>query len=325
MSLKVRYDYPVSWGSSLQGLLSNYIQQTPDSQGIWDDAVFEINTYPNTCDFWVVHGDLDRASICDVRFATVFILSEEVEQRVWGETFLAQFDYVLGSQEHVRHPSFQRFHTVSPWQVNKTYTELLNIPPLNKSKNLSAIVSDITWKEGHKQRFAFVNQLKGHFKGRLDWYGRGNIFVADKWDALAAYKYSIAIENAAHDYYFTEKIIDCFLAYTIPFYFGCPNIRNYFPEEALILLNPNSLEESVAIIEEAIAGNHYERHFSALVEARNLALNKYQFFPAVRTKLLELDGHSPQERRITLKPESHFTRGNIGKRIIRKLIHYIHE
>lgn len=46
--------------------------------------------------------------------------------------------------------------------------------------------------------------------------------------------YHICIENTSHENYFTEKIIDCFLFRTIPIYFGCPNIVDYFDTRGIV-------------------------------------------------------------------------------------------
>ena len=56
----------------------------------------------------------------------------------------------------------------------------------------------------------------------------------NKIKTLSKYKFNVCFENIAQDYYVTEKIIDCFVAGTIPIYFGAPNIREIIPHEAFI-------------------------------------------------------------------------------------------
>jgi hypothetical protein len=46
--------------------------------------------------------------------------------------------------------------------------------------------------------------------------------------------FGIAIENTSHRGYFTEKILDCFLLKTIPIYWGCSNIGDFFNKEGII-------------------------------------------------------------------------------------------
>ena len=54
---------------------------------------------------------------------------------------------------------------------------------------------------------------------------------------LFDWMFHIAIENVSRDDYFTEKLLDCFLTRTVPIYWGCPNISNYFDAEGIIHIN----------------------------------------------------------------------------------------
>jgi hypothetical protein len=54
--------------------------------------------------------------------------------------------------------------------------------------------------------------------------------------------FHIAVENSQNKNYFTEKIVDCFLTRTIPIYWGCPNIDEFFHGEGIITFeNENDL------------------------------------------------------------------------------------
>ena len=66
--------------------------------------------------------------------------------------------------------------------------------------------------------------LKKHFGDQIDLFGRGLNDFEDKWDVLANYKYTVAIENDFCDDWVTEKYFDCILSNTLPFYYGCPNL-----------------------------------------------------------------------------------------------------
>lgn len=57
--------------------------------------------------------------------------------------------------------------------------------------------------------------------------------------------FHIAIENTAHNNYFTEKIIDCFLFKTVPIYYGCPNINEFFNPNGIITFN--TIDELIEI------------------------------------------------------------------------------
>jgi hypothetical protein len=52
----------------------------------------------------------------------------------------------------------------------------------------------------------------------------------DKEIVFGNSQYGVVIENFSHRGYFSEKLIDCFLLKTIPMYWGCSNIHDYFLE-----------------------------------------------------------------------------------------------
>tara|TARA_B100002019_G_C20851951_1_gene395062 strand:- start:59 stop:562 length:504 start_codon:yes stop_codon:yes gene_type:complete len=59
----------------------------------------------------------------------------------------------------------------------------------------------------------------------------------DKTECFIDSMFHISIENNKSNNYFTEKLIDCIITKTIPIYFGCPNISNYFNIKGLIIIN----------------------------------------------------------------------------------------
>ena len=60
--------------------------------------------------------------------------------------------------------------------------------------------------------------------------------VKNKIKFLSSYKFSIAMENSEGEGYISEKIIDSFLAGTIPIYYGGYNIDEYINNKAYILI-----------------------------------------------------------------------------------------
>jgi hypothetical protein len=102
--------------------------------------------------------------------------------------------------------------------------------------------------------------------------------VADKWDVLSKYKYGIAYENFKNPFYWTEKIVDCYLSYNMPLYVGTENISNYFPKESYIQIQPEMINIK-NYLKEILNSNIWEKNINAIVQARNLVLEKYQLFP----------------------------------------------
>jgi hypothetical protein len=54
------------------------------------------------------------------------------------------------------------------------------------------------------------------------------------------------MENCKKDYYFTEKLIDCFRTKTIPIYWGCPSIGTFFDVNGILTFN--TVEELKSIL-----------------------------------------------------------------------------
>lgn len=90
--------------------------------------------------------------------------------------------------------------------------------------------------------FDALNQRKD-----IDFFGRGVKNIEYKTMALNKYRFSIVMENYRSDYYFSEKLIDCFLTETVPIYWGCPGIGDLFEQQGI--LSFSSLDELVRILD----------------------------------------------------------------------------
>lgn len=102
-----------------------------------------------------------------------------------------------------------------------------------KSKLISIILSNKNHLPGHKLRHQIVDCLEG-----LDLYGRGTSNPIEyKEEGLKDYYFSITIENSKTPNFFTEKLMDCFATGTIPIYWGCPNIGDFFDTEGMIIID----------------------------------------------------------------------------------------
>ena len=104
-----------------------------------------------------------------------------------------------------------------------------------KTKLVSMIASNKRMCEGHARRLQFVDK----FRDKLDFYGRGFNEISCKEDGLRDYMFSVGIENAVYDTYFTEKLTDCFACGTIPIFYGCKGVTEYFNEDGIIFLDDN--------------------------------------------------------------------------------------
>jgi len=59
-------------------------------------------------------------------------------------------------------------------------------------------------------------------------------WLPDKRSMLVPFQYSIVMENAMQNNYFTEKLNDCMATKTIPIYWGAPNIGEFYNPEGIL-------------------------------------------------------------------------------------------
>jgi len=254
--------------------------QSPGNRGVWGDYRFEINTDVDECDFWVVFESVPSRSVAKVPHGnTIAVLSEPDHLRGYSPEYLRQFDWVVTWRNDIQMSNVMRSWCLDGWWLKRTYEQLKN-DTIVKSKMLSVVASDRATAEGHRKRFAFINRLIGHFKDRLDVYGTiAGAYCHDKYPALAPYRYSIAIESTVSPDYWTEKIADCYLTETMPLYFGCPNITDYFSSGSFVPIDIDDYKTSILAIEQAIEEDAYGQNRHRIVEAKHRILDELQVFP----------------------------------------------
>ena len=131
-----------------------------------------------------------------------------------------------------------------------------------KSRLVSFIYSQKQFLEGHKMRYSIAQFLNGKNLG-VESFGHGCNPIEKKADALKDYYFSIAVENSSADNYFTDKILDCFVTGTIPIYWGCPNVFDYFNRDGILYFT--TLEELDLIMAD-LSVEKYQRLKSAVAE-----------------------------------------------------------
>ena len=112
------------------------------------------------------------------------------------------------------------------------YTE--NLSELNKDPSVSMVCGSLQGKTGYNIRHEiYHNRDKIKIEKRFYSSTRfpiPNIEQLPNDDKINLFNsmYSIAIESSQETNYFTEKLIDCLITKTIPVYWGCPNISEFF-------------------------------------------------------------------------------------------------
>ena len=111
------------------------------------------------------------------------------------------------------------------WIDNNTIAASINVPKL---PNASLIVSRKQYAPGHILRHAIVTSL-GQEHPRVHVCGNGyGPHFENKATALQPFMYSIVVENCQETGYFTEKLVDCLACRCVAFYWGAPNVHEWF-------------------------------------------------------------------------------------------------
>jgi len=123
-----------------------------------------------------------------------------------------------------------------------------------KSAVISMITSNMSTTAGHRFRLRLARLLHRHQSG-VAIFGRDipwGPFLPNRRDGLAPYQFSIVVENCRKPNYFSEKLVDCFVTRTVPLYWGCPNIAEFYDLRGLLTFDD---EKSFWVLYEKVMTN----------------------------------------------------------------------
>lgn len=127
-----------------------------------------------------------------------------------------------------------------------------------KKKNISIVSSDKASCELHRFRIEAARKCKR--EGLADTFGTfdgGRLCGIE--ESLTDYRYSIAIENFVSDYFYCEKLTNCFAAQTIPIYLGARKIGDFFNMDGIIQLKMEDLESLDDILRQCDEKEYMQR------------------------------------------------------------------
>ena len=297
-------------------------RQSPSGKGVWEDVQF-LEDPTVTCDYIIVLNKPGKDTVVCCPKSNIWSIMLEPPNEIYG--WMHRGD-INSARVYTTDPRLQgeRYRQGQPalyWLVQKDYDFLSSCPPPEKERSLSWITSNRTINRGHRLRMKFLDKLQRQMK--LDLYGVGFNYIKDKWHGLAPYRYSLAIENFSNALYWSEKICDCFLAWTMPIYYGCTQINDFFPAEAMIRIDirdPLCIEQ----IRQAVLSDAWKRSREAIAYARQQILNHHQFFPFIvreirdyEAKIIETE-NLPQEVLLSSEIRTQLDKHEVMRRFWRK-------
>ncbi len=318
----------INLSTTLQWPLGRQIPSAKEENGI----KLHINAHIEECDAWIVYQGLYRpeTTICAPENVILFTY-EPPGLHIYQSEFLKQFSKVVTCHRSIQHAGVIHRHQAQPWLagirrdsqqnihsgfgVDFTFDDFAAMTPMPKTRLLSVLCSNKVTTEGHRRRLEFVEILQHKLGDDIDIFGYGFHPLADKWEALAPYKYHIVLENSVVEDYWTEKLADAYLGYCFPIVSGCPNLERYFSKASYQSIDISKPEAAIASIRQLLENDSYEERLNAVIEARRRVLYEYNLFSEIIS--LVANNKISQRKKITLKDERLFLPGGWLKPFVR--------
>lgn len=204
------------------------------------------------------------------------------------------FDYIISyDNEILKLKNSQKLLFGNTW-INKKYFNKKH----SKRFNISSLFGGKNYTNGHKLRHKIyenieninINKklfLSSHYRGNLKKKENVNIIGDDKIVCFEKSMYHLCIENSKQINYFTEKLMDCFMTETIPVYWGCPNITEYFDENGIIILNTDDPDEIINIINN-LKESDYKKKIKYIKKNKEIAYKYLNYHERLKNKIEEI-------------------------------------
>jgi hypothetical protein len=260
------------------------LRQTPGHAGRWNGVRFVLGG-DGPCDYAVVLNQAPPGTTVTCPPEHVWLLLQEPPNEHFrpmhrgGDAYARVFttDPSLTGERYI--PT----HPALPWHVDRDYDWLKRCAPPEKTRALTCITSAKAIFEGHRKRLRFLADVRRRVE--FDLFGRGFASVADKWDVLAPYRFALVVENFANPLYWSEKLADPLLAWTVPIYAGCTDIARWIPAEAVIQVDMADADAPEKILAAVSDARGWKRRLEAVAEARLRILDQHNLFAVIAKEI----------------------------------------
>ena len=217
------------------------------------------------------------------RECTILATAEPVSIKHYSRSYTRQFGHLLTNRppEAEKHPHYHLGRGYYHWFIGRDYRECCNVGSIVKDGVISVVSSSKMMRHTkHAARYKLAETLSATIP-EVEWFGHGVRPFEKKYEVLEPYKYHITIENHIGFHHWSEKLADAFLAECLPFYAGDPVADEIFPKESFIPIPIDDPSAAVEIVKAAIAHGEYEKRRDAILEAKRLILDKYNFWAQI--------------------------------------------
>lgn len=199
------------------------------------------------------------------------------------------FDFVLTYEEEI----LSKVKNAVLFEYGTKWVNVDDYKKTNKNFSISTVCGFKTITNNHRIRQKFwMNQEKilNPKNFFISQYGGveifpGNNILGNEKTPMFDSMFHVCIENVSKKYFFTEKLIDCFLCKSIPIYLGCQNISEYFNIDGILIAsNFNELIFTCNSVSEKF----YNDRLEVIEENYLKALNWIDYRERLKNKIIDL-------------------------------------
>jgi hypothetical protein len=150
------------------------------------------------------------------------------------EDFPEYYDYVFTFDEKIlaTHPRAIHFNGMELWSKDyslgkKRFAVSTVVGGKNDARMKGYALRHEVWRNQEQITIPREFYLSDSYKWKEVDYTTGTVLYGSKakmFDCM----FHIAIENTSVKNYYSEKLLDCFNSHTIPIYYGCTNVHEFF-------------------------------------------------------------------------------------------------
>ena len=303
-----------------------WMRQTQDGQGAMGRVQFALvsqSAEPPTpqAESWLVVFDEAPAGFCTTtpRERRILFVTEPPEIKKYPRSYLGQFGTVVSPYDFrsVERRSMVIGNPCLNWHLGVSHAtgkyvstfasldELRHMPMPQKTGLISVVCSNKTATEAQRARLALVRLLKEQLGDELHVYGRGFNPVDDKMSAIAPYKYHVVLENNLLPHFWTEKLSDAWLGWSLPLYLGAPNLGSACPAAGFVALPASGPEACVQTVRQALDSQLWEARQAELVLCRTWMMETTNVF-ATAARMLASAPEYCRKQPVLARPEPIF-------------------
>ena len=232
------------------------------TEGYWSRKINSLENLIVYTDFFLDEGII----AADSSFKKVALLLEPRSIHPWAyeriEKLEHHFDYILTYDEKL----LKRGDKYIKYVVGSSRIPINQQQIYEKTKLVSMIASKKNITEGHKLR----HKIAKKYGDIVDCWGYAYKEFESKVEPLKDYMFSLCVMNTRQENFVTEVLIDAFLSGTVPVFYGCGNIGDFFDTSGMVIFS--DLEELERILG-SLTPELYEEMLPAVKKNFDIAKN----------------------------------------------------